>query len=385
MDEIQLFRILLYVGTAMQVLTILLVCLWPRRRPPTGARTLVAGMMMVTLLGGIGLVTVSVVTRSLFAVIHEAYLILMILLPSVGVCTLWSVLQPMASERRRQPIAGMIGLGLLVPGAIGFHSSYISPYQLRVERETVALPGLLRETPLRVAVVADLQTESISSYEHAVRDTINDLQPDLLLLTGDYFQGSTKRYKKRRSEFAHWFAGLRATYGGFSVAGDTDRVHRMPVFFDGTDIRFLDNEIAVIDTRVGRIAVGGVALRYHADAAQRTIRELARTEADARILIAHRPDVALTLEPDVNIDLVVAGHTHGGQVVFPGVGPLITLSRVPRHVAAGGLHTLNDTPIYVSRGVGMERSVAPPVRFLCPPELTLLTLEGRATEISRVP
>jgi predicted MPP superfamily phosphohydrolase len=76
----------------------------------------------------------------------------------------------------------------------------------------------------------------------------------------------------------------------------------------------------------------------------------------------------------VRIDLALAGHTHGGQVVVPFFGPLLTLSDVPRHVAAGGVHELGPVRVHVSRGVGMERGSAPQIRFFCPPEICLLTL-----------
>ena len=86
------------------------------------------------------------------------------------------------------------------------------------------------------------------------------------------------------------------------------------------------------------------------------------------------PDIALLLEPDDRIDLLVAGHTHGGQVVIPGFGPPLTLTRVRREVAAGGLHRAREQLIYVSRGVGHEPGLAPPVRLFCPPEVTVLSL-----------
>jgi predicted MPP superfamily phosphohydrolase len=72
--------------------------------------------------------------------------------------------------------------------------------------------------------------------------------------------------------------------------------------------------------------------------------------------------------------LCVAGHTHGGQVNIPGFGPPITLSRVPRWLAAGGLHQRKGAWLLVSRGVGMERSNAPRIRFNCRPQLVVVTL-----------
>ena len=75
-----------------------------------------------------------------------------------------------------------------------------------------------------------------------------------------------------------------------------------------------------------------------------------------------------------DVDLVVAGHTHGGQVCLPGIGPLFTCTQVPQPVAAGGLHRLLNRWVYVSRGSGHERGQAPRIRLFCPPEVSILTL-----------
>ena len=97
-------------------------------------------------------------------------------------------------------------------------------------------------------------------------------------------------------------------------------------------------------------------------------------EGDIRLLLSHSPDSALALSPASRIDLVVAGHTHGGQVALPLLGPPITFSGVPRVVSAGGLHTLDGHHVYVSRGIGREGNQAPRVRFLCPPEVSIINL-----------
>jgi predicted MPP superfamily phosphohydrolase len=82
----------------------------------------------------------------------------------------------------------------------------------------------------------------------------------------------------------------------------------------------------------------------------------------------------MRLHNESRVALALAGHTHGGQIFVPFFGPPLTLSRIPRHMAAGGLHELNGVPLHVSRGIGMERGSAPQIRFLCPPEISLLTL-----------
>ncbi|MDZ4782481.1 MAG: hypothetical protein SGJ19_19720, partial [Planctomycetia bacterium] len=73
-------------------------------------------------------------------------------------------------------------------------------------------------------------------------------------------------------------------------------------------------------------------------------------------------------------DLLVAGHVHGGQVRLPGIGPLITNSLLSRRWAAGVTQLSGDRTLVVSRGIGMERSYAPRLRFLCRPELMVIHL-----------
>ena len=76
----------------------------------------------------------------------------------------------------------------------------------------------------------------------------------------------------------------------------------------------------------------------------------------------------------IGADLLVTGHTHGGQVCLPLVGPLVTSSKLPKRHSAGLLDLADGTQVYVSRGIGMERGHAPRLRFLCRPELTVLEL-----------
>ena len=93
--------------------------------------------------------------------------------------------------------------------------------------------------------------------------------------------------------------------------------------------------------------------------------------ADLRIVIGHGPDFVAELAGQVPVDLALAGHTHGGQIVLPFIGALYTKSSLPRSYASG-LHDFRGIPMNVSAGVGMERGTAPQIRFLCPPEISVI-------------
>src|SRR6185436_9174885 len=91
---------------------------------------------------------------------------------------------------------------------------------------------------------------------------------------------------------------------------------------------------------------------------------------DLCVVIGHGPDFVMTL-PAAEVDLAMAGHTHGGQVVVPFFGPPHTKTRLPREHARG-VSSYGGVPLHVSAGTGMERGTAPQIRFLCPPEICIL-------------
>ena len=125
------------------------------------------------------------------------------------------------------------------------------------------------------------------------------------------------------------------------------------------------------------VHVGG--LRTHSQGTPEraaTIAALAAAPtADLTVLVSHRPDSVGEVDPG-SIDLVVAGHTHGGQIALPLIGALFTQSDLPRQVAGGGLHAVAGQPIYVSTGVGLERSKAPQVRFGVRPSVGLIEVSS---------
>ncbi len=197
---------------------------------------------------------------------------------------------------------------------------------------------------------------------------------------GDLFHGSTALFEEVKDDLRALLSRLRATGGVYFAFGDVDQPDRVLPLLDAAGIRVLENEVVDVQARGWTVAVAGVERDCDTEEARRVIERLetAPGGTDVRILLAHHPDVVKRLEPDSRIDLTVAGHTHGGQVAVPFLGPPVTLSMLPRRVAAGGLHEVSGNRLYVSRGVGLERSQAPRIRFLAPPEVSLLLLHRTA-------
>jgi len=321
-------------------------------------------------------------TRDFFALVRIGYYQIAAVPVMLGIYLLIGSFRRGPAARTPAPI--VVALLLMMPAPICAYASFIAPYQLIVERAEVPMPRMTAgPTPIKVAVIADLQTAKITDYERRAIDLALAEKPDLILMPGDFFQCSWRQWKAGEVAFREEMQRLACRFGTFAVLGDVDDLDDMTQLLHGTPVRLLHNEVATLNINGQRIAIGGVELQPGTRASDATISELADTGCDVRILLAHRPDLVFRIPDIAAIDLVVAGHTHGGQIVIPGFGPPITLSHVPREAAAGGLHLVNRQCLYVSRGVGCERGSAPPMRLFCPPELTVLTLTAAASTTSR--
>jgi len=314
---------------------------------------------------------VVVARTGVFALILLAYLTALAVAFALGAALCWLALRPRRGPRL---VAAALAFLFLAPVLIGAHASLIAPYQLKIERVTVGPPSRSGADAVRIAVLADIQTDHAGAYEHHAVELALREKPDLIVLPGDIFQGGAGDFERAYSGMRDLLARLDAPYGAYACLGNVDHPGRVTRLLRDAGVRLLNNEIVSLDIRGRRVALAGVEWNCVSPAAQGTFRRLGSQDADLRLVLCHTPDGVFVAAPADRIDLVIAGHTHGGQVVLPGLGPLLTLVNVPRAVAAGGLHVVDGKRVYVSRGVGFERGVAPPLRLFCPPELTMLTL-----------
>jgi predicted MPP superfamily phosphohydrolase len=254
-----------------------------------------------------------------------------------------------------------VGLGLCVSG-IAIDAFFIEPHRLEVTTHTISSP--LIERPIRVVALADFQTDHIGDYERRVLKTAKDLAPDLLVFPGDYIQVGGEAYRREGKVFNQLLKDLnfKPRLGAYAVEGDVE-VRGWESLFSGTGIHPMG---ATTITNLGELELVGLTLM----ASRRGVELPAKL--GFRIVLGHAPDFALH---PVDADLILAGHTHGGQVQIPFIGPLLTLSGVPKTWADGGLTTLEGgRRLIVSRGIGMERGGAPRLRFNCRPEIVVVDL-----------
>jgi uncharacterized protein len=254
-----------------------------------------------------------------------------------------------------------VSAAALLLTAISLDAFFVEPRRLELSR--VVVPGL----PARVLLVADLQTDQVGPWEEEVFDRIIAEDADLVLFAGDYIQAPKRIWAEQAEKLRTQLLRLHPRLGALAVHGDVDPKAWKSIF-EGTAVR-AEEETTVVP--LGAITV----TMLHIDDSRAPV--LGRPmpvspQPGFHIVLGHAPDIALGKPP---ADLIVAGHTHGGQVRLPGIGPLLTMSQVPRSWAAGATELPGGSTLVVSRGIGMERRDAPRLRFGCRPELVVLEPE----------
>lgn len=337
-------------------------------RPVDLYRVLLAAIGVLGSLG-VQMVVLHFAGVSGFGLISLVWYALVLVMPMLAIACLWQ-------RRMGRPVtrpACRLAILALLAQLVAIDARCVEPFRLTVEQVNVVTSALPEAAPVRVAVLADLQTDRIGAYEHAVVDRLLALHPDVIVLPGDLFHGSPAAWQRQREPLRQLLARLHAPGGVFFARGDVDLAAELPAVFAGTEVRWLENEVARVAVNGRAVTIVGLARELGA-AAERLLHEVdAAAGDDLRLAVAHYPRAVMLLPPTGRIAAVMTGHTHGGQVNVPGFGPPITLERVPRKIAAGGLHEWNGRRVYVSRGVGLERALAPRIRFNCPPEVSLLT------------
>lgn len=262
---------------------------------------------------------------------------------------------------------------------VAWYALWIEPHRIGITRETLRSTKLGPAAPIRVMHLGDLHVERITDRERRLVDLVAAERPDLIVCSGDLLNYS---YAADRGawEACRWvFERLSAPLGTFVVSGSfpADRDESVATIVAGTPARWLRDERVTIEHRGQSFDLIGLHCTH------RPFLERPRLEAILpasrerfTLLLYHTPDLA----PDaaeLGIDWMLSGHTHGGQVRLPWFGAIVTSSLYGKAFEMGR-YALGGMTLYVTRGIGLEGSAAPRVRFLCPPEVIVWELSGPA-------
>ena len=264
-------------------------------------------------------------------------------------------------------LAGSIGAGT---GAIAHGYAY-ERHHLHLVREDLPVAGLPPPLDgLRVGFITDLHHSAFVSQADVAEaaSLILAERPDLIVLGGDYVTNFDRRYAQPCAEA---LSRLTAGHGVFAVLGNHDDDRHVTTALRARGFVVLRDTRTTLSIRGARLDLAGV--RFWT----RDLRALARLldpASPATLLIAHDPR-RIVQAAELAVPAMLSGHTHGGQVVIPGVGPLAAR----RFPVVAGSGRRGDTHIFVSRGVG---TVLVPMRVNCPPDVALLTLRSYAAQPS---
>jgi hypothetical protein len=273
-------------------------------------------------------------------------------------------------ERRRVAGSGRTTpLRTIASGLVQIaRAAFAEPFQLSVERHAVGLKRLPRELDgLRVVQLSDIHHSPFTSREQVLRavEVANSLQPDIIALTGDY----VSHEREYVQPCAEMLGQLRARRGVYACLGNHDNwvdADLVTDLFTLAGIRVLNNEGLRFEDRGASFWLAGV--QDTMVGLEDLPLALAGSSADEmKLLLAHNP-VILRRAARAGVDLVLSGHTHGGQVTWR--SERSASGRVRRRILRG-LGRRGETQIYVTRGLG---TVVLPVRYGCLPEVSLLTL-----------
>ncbi len=263
-----------------------------------------------------------------------------------------------------------LGLGGLT-GTLLADTLWYEPQAIKLEN--LSVPVAQFKKSLRLVQISDLHLNNFNRYFEKVAAKVNALQPDLIMLTGDYLEE-----ERNIRGVLDFLKELKAKHGIYAVQGNWEYWSRLEGenlrrHFAGVGVKLLIDERADLEINGQSLSILGLDYPSSTDQLQRVQKGIDPQRFN--LLLSHVPAFAHE-QLHERIGLILSGHTHGGQVRLPFLPPFY-LPRYSGRFISGLYHVSHHRiPLYVSRGVGTS---VLPVRFLCRPEIGLIELTAQAT------
>jgi predicted MPP superfamily phosphohydrolase len=263
----------------------------------------------------------------------------------------------------------LVGLSCVIWGSL------IEPNRLVVNQQAIQIDNWPKDLGgLRIALVGDIHTGSPFMDDQKLRQIVeltNQQNPDLIVLLGDYMvKDSWHGHKVAPEITAAHLKDLRAPLGVYAVLGNHDWWYdgeKVQHAFEQVGIRVLENDVTEIKWRDGSFWLVGLAdywsLRFRI---KETLNKV--PPGATMVAITHNPDIFARVP--ATVQLLLAAHTHGGQVNFPLIGTPIVPSRYGSRYTAGHIYE-NGHHMFVTTGIGTS---VLPVRFRVTPEIVILRI-----------
>ncbi len=280
----------------------------------------------------------------------------------------------MGSRRiSRRDFLRLVIAGLTAGLSLPVYSHWVEPAWIEITHLRIPLPGLdAAFHGFRLVHVSDLHMDETWGTSRRLAHWVQrilSLRPDAVVITGDWVSGMTGVVSLQESVAE--LSRLRAPEGVFTVLGNHDHwaaAWQVRRSLERAGIRELRNQGHLWQRGRARLALVGVDDAWERQADWAAAREAVPPGVPA-ILLLHEPDFADQVAEMGVFSLQLSGHSHGGQVKLPGLGPLI----LPPYGAKypEGRYQVGSLTLYTNRGLGM---IMPQVRLFCPPEITVIEL-----------
>ncbi|HEV2618653.1 MAG TPA: metallophosphoesterase [Acidobacteriaceae bacterium] len=286
--------------------------------------------------------------------------------------------QPVATQRTSLTRRNFLRGSAVVAGGIALYAGEIARHEISVVTHTLGirnLPDAFHD--YRIAQISDIHFDEYTepSFVARVIEHVNALAPDVVLMTGDFVSNGPRGRDFAYGAILRCLDMLRNIHAPrFACMGNHDSIIGAPVLrpiFASYDTPLLMNAHLALERGGQRLWLCGVG-DYLTEIADLDRTLPARPDGPV-LLLCHCPDYADAVVGHPRgrlVDLMLCGHSHGGQVRLPLVGALQTPIGAKKYVE--GLFHLDLMQLYVNRGIG---TVGLPIRLNCPPEITLFTLE----------
>ena len=241
---------------------------------------------------------------------------------------------------------------------------YFEPNKLEVT------PITLYDEQLKVIKIVFASDFHIKPHQQKrlekVVNTINEQDADIVLSAGDYVSGHSEILTMPINKIAKGLGNIKSKYGFYTSLGNHDKylgAERIRTALEEYNITVLNNENIKVNINGKDIYIVGIQYKHKN---KKLINKALKGAKEPIILLTHSPDEFYKIPENVN--LILAGHTHGGQVVLPFIGAILTGS-IYRDRFLYGLKELDGKKIITTRGIGVSIL---PLRFNCPPEIMVI-------------
>lgn len=191
----------------------------------------------------------------------------------------------------------------------------------------------------------------------SIIEEINLINPDIVVFTGDLIDKDAKLNNNDYTELSKLLENINSKYGKYAILGNHDYQkdkEEIIKIYNNSDFKYLDNSNDIIYSENNqKIFIGGInTVTHHQDDLDKAMTVNNEEDADYKIILVHEPDITDDIVKDYQVNLILAGHSHNGQVRLPIIGAIYTPPYAKKYY--DNYYNIDGTNLYISSGIGVS-------------------------------